>query len=692
MANSPKHVIDLWSDPRLQVTGRRPWRKIHLDFHNTPAVGDVGAGFDADEFVDTLRRGQVEAVVVFAKDMHGYFYYPAARNEAIHPGLRRDLMGEQIAACRAAGIKVYAYYCTAWDNLLAEQHPEWLVFKRDRTSYLPRFDQTPGWTALCMRNPDFLQLMLDDTHDLVSRYDIDGVWFDMPFPVGGECFCHLCLAALRSAGLDPLDVGVQRRDKQQLLVSWMRRSHELIESLRPGCEVDQNNQTRLGLSERAPSLSNVDIEALPTGGWGYHYFPINVRYARTFGVPTCGQTGRFQRAWADFGGLKHPNQLRVELAGIVAQGAQVCIGDQPPPSGRLDRAVYDTIGQAYGEIRHIQDYLDGAAPVVEAAIIASGETLADPGRLPGESDSTPSARWTRGLAGTAELLLDHRVQFDVVEPDSDLSRYRLLVVPDGTAVDDTVAARLHQQLDRGGAVIACGDALRLAGQADSWVRGTSYAGRSRYSTAYLIPNPDTAPTIAAFPYALYGGASQYRVENDQATVLAQLGEPIFERTPEHFTSHSYSPFGHTTDYAAAWYRGTFAGVGFDIGADYHNTGYWVYRDLFGLLLDHVLPDRMLHTDLPAAVEVSITQQQTADGIRSMVHIVPSFTTRRWGQRIDFFDAQPRLTDVTLSVSLGIPISHARTVRGSTSVSLEQHRDRTHLRLTSISGPEIVVLT
>ena len=110
-----------------------------------------------------------------------------------------------------------------------------------------------------------------------------------PFPIDGECFCHRCLAELRAHGLDPLDVSVQRADKQQLWVSWQRQAAELIESLRPGCEVDQNNNTRMGLGERVGSMSNVDIEALPTGGWGYHYFPVDVRYARSFGTPVTGQ-------------------------------------------------------------------------------------------------------------------------------------------------------------------------------------------------------------------------------------------------------------------------------------------------------------------------------------------------------------------------------------------------------------------
>lgn len=683
----------LWVDPRLQVTGRRSWRKVHLDFHNTPYVGAIGESFDADEFVDSLQRGHLDSVVVFAKDMHGYFYYPAARSEAVHPGLARDLMGEQIAACRAAGIKVYTYYCTAWDNLLAESRPEWLAIKRDRTSYLPKFDQTPGWTALCLRHPDFVQLMLDDTEDLVRRYETDGVWYDMPYPIDGECFCHLCLTALRAAGLDPFDVGVQREDKQQLMTSWMRRSRELVEALRPGCEVDQNNQTRLGLGQRAPFLSGVDIEALPTGGWGYHYFPINVRYARNFGVPATGMTGRFHHAWADFGGLKHPDQLRVELAGIVAQGAQLCIGDQAPPSGRLDRAVYDTIGRAYAEIEELQPYLDGAAPVVEAAVLASGQQLADPGRIvPDVAQSAPDESWAQGIAGMAELLLDHRVQFDVVEPDADLSRYRLLVVPDGAQVTPALADRLHRHLASGGAVFVAGDALRQEGGPDSWADGVTYAGESEFSTAYLLVDEAADPELAGFPYALYGGTGLYDLAPAHGTVLAHVGEPLFERSPEHFTSHSYSPFRRATDHPAAWHSGRFAAVSFDLGADMHTTGYWVYRRLFGLLLDAILPERAVRTELPASVEVSITRQRTSTGERSLVHLVPSFTTRRWGQRTDFYDRQPRLTDVTLSLSLGHPVTTATALRGAGPVTVQADGGRTRLHIASMDGPEIVALT
>lgn len=86
-----------------------------------------------DEFGDRLLAGHVDSVVVFAKDMHGYFHYPSQYGP-VHLALTFDLLGAQVEACRKRNIKVYGYHCTTWDNCLAEQHPEWLVWKRDRTT------------------------------------------------------------------------------------------------------------------------------------------------------------------------------------------------------------------------------------------------------------------------------------------------------------------------------------------------------------------------------------------------------------------------------------------------------------------------------------------------------------------------------------------------------------------------------
>ena len=85
-----------------------PFRHVHLDFHTSPPIPAVGADFDAEQFAITLAAASVDSVCVFARCHHGMSYYPTEVGTR-HPALQRDLLGEQVAACRRHGINVTAY-------------------------------------------------------------------------------------------------------------------------------------------------------------------------------------------------------------------------------------------------------------------------------------------------------------------------------------------------------------------------------------------------------------------------------------------------------------------------------------------------------------------------------------------------------------------------------------------------------
>ena len=58
-----------------------PMRQVHLDFHTSPDIPDVGTDWDAQHFVETLQQAHVNSITVFAKCHHGMNYYPTGRNE-----------------------------------------------------------------------------------------------------------------------------------------------------------------------------------------------------------------------------------------------------------------------------------------------------------------------------------------------------------------------------------------------------------------------------------------------------------------------------------------------------------------------------------------------------------------------------------------------------------------------------------
>jgi hypothetical protein len=83
------------------------FRQIHLDFHTSEQIPDVGAAFDPEAFATTLARARVNSITCFARCHHGLIYYDTRLNpERRHPHLQRNLLKEQIDACHARGIRV----------------------------------------------------------------------------------------------------------------------------------------------------------------------------------------------------------------------------------------------------------------------------------------------------------------------------------------------------------------------------------------------------------------------------------------------------------------------------------------------------------------------------------------------------------------------------------------------------------
>src|SRR5688572_19874810 len=100
-------------------------RQVHLDFHTPGTIPDVGVDFDPAEFTATVQSAHIDSMTVFSRCHHGYSYHPTAIG-TMHPGLSFDLLGAQIDALHSVGVRAPIYLTVGWDELMADQHPEWL--------------------------------------------------------------------------------------------------------------------------------------------------------------------------------------------------------------------------------------------------------------------------------------------------------------------------------------------------------------------------------------------------------------------------------------------------------------------------------------------------------------------------------------------------------------------------------------
>jgi len=167
---------------------------VHLDFHTSPDIRDVGARFDKAALTKAVRDAHIDLMTVFAKCHHGYTYYPS-RVSTMHPHLSFDLLGEQIEAIHAAGAKAPIYITVGWSKKDADEHPEW-HHRHWRTGVtlssnpLPSPDAAPDtpladctWVTLCPVG-SYREHLEAITREVCERYDpSDGIFYDI-------CFLH----------------------------------------------------------------------------------------------------------------------------------------------------------------------------------------------------------------------------------------------------------------------------------------------------------------------------------------------------------------------------------------------------------------------------------------------------------------------------------------------------------------------
>lgn len=662
----------------------RPYRQVHLDFHTAPECV-VGDRFDPDIFAQTVKDARIESLTVFSKCHHGYSYYPTALG-TLHPGLKFDLLGQQIEALHAAGIQCPIYYSIRWDELAGQQHPEWLVVdKEGRLAARPPLSNRWGWRTLDPAT-GYGDAILAQVEELCQLYPVDGFFFDICFPLPN--YSPWALEQMRQAGVrrdDDLAVWEFARRQQE---SFFKRLSDAIHRQVPGATIFYNGTISRDMGRVAPYLTHFEVESLPTAShWGYLHFPMAARQARTYGREIVGMTGRFHGGWGDFGGLKTQAQLDYEVGTILGAGGKISIGDQLHPSGALDPAVYRLIGQAYRRVEALEPWLIGAAPRREAAILALG---------PIDNLLDGIGTHSRDVEGAAQVFLELGVQFDIIEPQTDFAPYRTLVLPDQARLDDGLRARLEAFLADGGHLILSGTAALDPATGAFTLRQVPvrYEQPAPTVPAYLrLDNFLAAESelAADYDYAFYEQAHQVTPLKG-AAVYGELRSALFNRTWEHFMGHLHAPVGASLNAPIAVRQGSVLYLAAPLFSAYRLHDYWAYRAILRRLLANFLPPRLLEPDAPGWVECSLHRQPaTADHPdRQIVHLV-AYHPRRTLQPIQHVDSAGLAAGIALRVRADVLPQRVYLAPDEQAVSFTVEEGAVRVELPPFSAHAVLVI-
>ena len=336
----------------------------------------------------------------------------------------------------------------------------------------------------------------------------------------------------------------------------------------------------MGVRDELDAYSHIEIESLPSGGWGYTHFQQRVRYMRTLGKDMVGMTGRFHKSWGDFGGLKNQAALDFECLNFIANGAKACVGDQLHPSGRLDKTTYARIGRTYARIEALEPWARGTQAVADIGVVSSALF---------NTESTQKI--TPVDQGFTNMLVELHQQFNVIDLEEDFGRYRVVILPDEIRPSKELLAKLDQFVAGGGAVLATGESLldpkhfwfywkplgiRLSGQGEVQGRSTCWPRRARFLRWKRARIFSTSR----------GTASRW---TRGQRCWRRTGILILTGRPSTSGSHKQTPMGARTEEPVITLRGKVAYIANPVFRSYALDGVGAYKvmvgDLLGRLLD-----------------------------------------------------------------------------------------------------------
>lgn len=639
-------------------------RCVHLDFHTSPLIENIGGKFDKEKFTKTIKDANVDLVTVFAKCHHGYTYYPS-KVSTMQPNLSFNLLKEEIDAIHAAGAKAPIYITMGWSKKDADEHPEWhqIDFFKKIPAYMghvPSENDDPeapigdcSWTTLCPLG-GYSKHLEDITREVCENFDVsDGVFYDICF-IKDACACESCRAGMVKMGLDPDNYEDAKKYYSLGRIEMMKKLTGIVHEYAPNATVFYNGGASMNRTEYHPYQTHFELEDLPTAWGGYDQMPLRAKFFEKYGKHFLGMTGKFHHAWGEFGGFKNKEALRYECADMLSVGASISVGDHLHPSADIDESTYAIIGHAFDYVKKIEKYCENTKAYTDIAIWIGHSSDSD--------------------MGASKLLHCMHLEYDVVESGDDISKYKCVILPDHVKLSEDDKAAIKSFADNGGAVIASYESIFDE-------LGIQKIEPSTADKDFIKCDVEDIKT----PFLAYSSA--YKVKTD-GEVLAEVYEPYFNRTIGHFCGHKNTPYKlEPADYPALVKKGNVIYFAHPVFKAYNKSGNYVLERYIMNAIESVYEKSIVTNELPSCARVRFRESNDKSFMALHVLYAPPVNRGNVCLLPDF----PKLHDVTITIKVDRKITSAVSEPDGEKIPFEQNGDSVTLHMPPFSLHKLVIL-
>jgi len=426
------------------------------------------AYFTYPAFAQKITREQIQGkvrdavslgaqVLMFFVIHEGYALYQSEVVERYPYATDLDVLAEVAAGAKANGLKLVACWMGMYGiGLQVQQHPGWLQVSSEGT----RKDTLAG-NSMCLRSP-FQYFLTEQVKEVMTKYHVDGVYFDGLCQLSGYCYCQYCRTEFRARYGRNLP---KDPDDPTFFKFRLDATTELIQTL------------RAAIDESAPSVQlflnifgiesyyNVGHDLVRLGKY-VDVFTLESLWELT-GVPIwkVGMQKQLvavetkKPVWYPRWIARNPdNDLTcVPAATIKVWAGESMINTEGPVAVEqdvfdVDRSQFSTLQECLSRVKDIVPYLRNARRLCNVALLHSVATKEFV--YPRKNERA----YMNNLEGMNSALLNHHIPFELVtehdvESGLDTKRCKALILANAMCVSDATVNSIQSYVNAGGGLV-----------------------------------------------------------------------------------------------------------------------------------------------------------------------------------------------------------------------------------------------
>jgi Beta-galactosidase trimerisation domain len=463
---------DIWAETIMsQPFDTRPFHAIKIPswVRATVGCGYTLSVMDAKGRAEAAKHGVTISEMGFVNPF--FACYESKLLKGRSPDFPPGRVEREIEEYKRLGVRILGVYPPCLQGEVYETHPEWRRIATNTTE-IPQTDMKkyPHGGMLCLLGP-YGDFFIDVLAEILTRFpDVDAFSFD-GLHYGGVCYCQSCRDAFRKEtgqvipNADMNDLAFRRYQHwaDRRMEDLVRRMQVRLKGIKPDVALVTwtTNAGRFGhflsIPRNMPSRMNLLLDAPDQEFWldetnrGTTIVPA---FANAYIWASTNHRVAFSEPYILSHGNPYgkdsfpPSEILRRMMLALTYGASPSIAVIQPP--RLQGELYACLD----EVQRRKPWLTDKKPEPWAALVMSDNTRNFYGRSAGKVED----RYMSHVLGAFRAIVEEHLPVAVINDwnlnIADLSRYKVLILPNTACLDSQQVEAIDRFVRNGGGLVA----------------------------------------------------------------------------------------------------------------------------------------------------------------------------------------------------------------------------------------------